>query len=508
MANIYERTDRVEEANKLYKDLISEVPPIQSKVQELGRFFLGLGKYDLSLETYEKGKKTIKSAYKFNLELAEIYAIIKKPDLMINEYLNLLEYSAGYIRTVQTYLAHRINFEEDKATVEILRVELLKRVQSNPKKYFYNEMLIWYYIQLKSYLGAVNQSKALDIKTKSDGKYSYKIGNICKSNKNYEKARLAYKYIIDLGQSSNYYSLASQKNLEVSFLEVTENNNYSNTEIKEISEDFEEELTRLGYNSETLPIVHQLSKIYAFYLNNPSKAESLLKKVIAQTPNPKEKAELKLLLGDVLVSDNKIWDASLLYMQITNQFKEDKIGHLAKFKNAKVFYYDGEFDYAKAQLDVLKASTSKLIANDAMRLSLIIQDNLGIDTTEAPLFLYAKADLLIQQHQYNKAIITLDSINSGYPFHSLSDEVLFQKGLIYAELKNWDKAIFFYSELIEKYGFDILADDAIFNIAEIYDYQLNSPEKAAEYYKKILFEHSSSLYTALSRERFRALKNV
>jgi len=100
----------------------------------------------------------------------------------------------------------------------------------------------------------------------------------------------------------------------------------------------------------------------------------------------------------------------------------------------------------------------------------------------------------------------LDSITKAYPFHSLADEVLFKKGEIYEELHNWEKAIEFYSMVYDSYSHDILADDAVIRIARIYDFRINNKEKAAEYYRKILFEFTASLHGAEARERFTELK--
>ncbi|MBK9191498.1 MAG: hypothetical protein IPM77_08250 [Crocinitomicaceae bacterium] len=130
-------------------------------------------------------------------------------------------------------------------------------------------------------------------------------------------------------------------------------------------------MTTLGKSQQTIGFITQLAKIYTFYLDEPEKAEALIKEAMSMQVSLKQKAELKVLLGDIYVVSDRIWDASILYMQVEKDFSEDVIGHEAKFKNACVFYYDGEFEFAKAQLDVLKASTSKLIANDAMQLSFI-----------------------------------------------------------------------------------------------------------------------------------------
>ncbi|MFD1553772.1 hypothetical protein DNU06_09715 [Putridiphycobacter roseus] len=508
LAEIYEKTDRQVNADEEYEKMIADLSPVQSQVQQLGRYFSGIGKFDYALQTYEKGKKANRSGYQYNIELGELYSMTKQKDKMIATYLDLLDYSSGYLKTVQTYLSRLIDFEKDEEEIALLRVELLSRAQNSPQKLCYNEMLIWYYTQLKQYTGAIIQSKALDLKGGANGRYTFEIGQVCESNKVYDKAKQAYNYVMELGERSPYYTAAAQHSLEVSFLMVTAQSNYTKNDLNAVVLEFESAILRMGKTEATINIMERLAQIYAFYINEPQKAEVLLKEAIDLQRNPLQKAHTKILLGDVLLSNNEIWDASILYMQVANDFPEDKIGHEAKFKNAKVFYYDGEFEYAKAQLDVLKASTTKLIANDAMQLSLLLQDNLGMDTTEAPVQLFANADLLLQQSRFEDAIVLLDSIDKTYPFHALADEILYQKGLIFSKQKDWTKAIFFFQKVIDNYGFDILADDAIFKIAEIYDFQLVDSEKAVEYYKKILFEFPSSLYVAVSRERYRTIKAI
>ena len=90
-----------------------------------------------------------------------------------------------------------------------------------------------------------------------------------------------------------------------------------------------------------------------------------------------QKARFKLKLADVCVVMDSIWEASLFYMQISEGFKFEPIGNEAKFKNARIFYFDGDFEYAQSQLDVLKQATSKFISNDAMQLSLLILETMG-----------------------------------------------------------------------------------------------------------------------------------
>ena len=88
-----------------------------------------------------------------------------------------------------------------------------------------------------------------------------------------------------------------------------------------------------------------------------------------------DKAELKLKLADIYLYKDEVWEATLLYSQVDKSMKEEPLGHEARFKNAQLRYFIGEYEWAESQLKVLKAATSKLIANDAMTLSLVIKDN-------------------------------------------------------------------------------------------------------------------------------------
>ena len=58
------------------------------------------------------------------------------------------------------------------------------------------------------------------------------------------------------------------------------------------------------------------------------------------------------------------------------------------------------------------------------------------------------------------------------------------KGQTYEGLQNWEKAIENYTLVAESYSHDILGDDATFKLAQLYEYRLSDPQKAAEYYKK------------------------
>lgn len=510
LGSFYEERNELEKANKIYDRLIDELQPSSRSIIDLYNAFKAKGKSDLSLETLEHGRKILKGSYPLNFQYAEYYGSIGETKKMIDEYLGMIDYHSTYKETVKRVLGAQIDFtKEESEEYDLLREALIERTQKNPNDLNYSEMLTWLFIQRKNFSAALVHIKALDKRSKVNGRYVYDFGAICVENKDYGTGRRAYKYVVELGEESLYFLRAQNALLNVNFLEVTSNRNFNHTELNEIIGEYKSVLDLYGKQKNTLPVILELAHIQAFYANQGQEALSLLNEaLLIRGLTTMQLAEVKMELADVHVLHGDVWEASLLYMQVDTEFKFESIGHEAKFKNARIFYYDGEFEFAQAQLDVLKQSTSKLIANDALKLSLLILDNYGLDSNYIAMSLFANADLLIEQHRYDEAFILFDSIVEEYPAHSLGDEILLKKAYSYQLRGQWNKAISSLEELMKYYPDDILADDALYQLGDIYQNHLMNNEKAAEYYRKILFEYKGSLYTTEARKRFQEIRSV
>ena len=325
-------------------------------------------------------------------------------------------------------------------------------------------------------------------------------------NKAYEAARKCYTYI--LNQPNSEYIIDAQRGLlNARYLEITTNRNYNEQEISATILEYEQALSKYGRQVKTHSIIIELSHILAYYANKSSSAISLLKEALSISGlTDMQKAQIKMQLADIYVLSDDIWEASLLYMQVDKDFKFEAIGNEAKYKNARIFYFDGEFNYAQAQLDVLKESTSKLIANDAIQLSVTITDNFGLDSNFQAMFWFAKSELLIEQHKYNEAFQLMDSIRINFPYHSLADEMMMRKGKAMEMQGNWSDAIAYYEDVLKFHPKDILADDALFRIGDIKENILSEKEQALEIYKRLLMDYKSSLFGAEARKRVRAIR--
>jgi len=508
LGQFYENNNEVAKGQKIYDGLINDLYPDANQIISLYTAFKGKGRNDLALKTLEKGRKLLKTTYPLNIQFAELYGSQGQNDKMIGEYLDLIDYSSGYSTSIQNLLSRQFDLSSpDSKEYEILKQALLDRVQKKPDQHIYSEMLIWLFIQKKNFSGALTQVQSMDKRFDEQGRRVFDLGRICVENKEYTVARKAFQYIIGLGNSNMYYYQAENALLNTRFLEVTTTRNFSKVEIDETLVEYTRTIERVGKSRATLPLIFEMSHIQAFYGNLSQLAISnLTEALLIPGLTDVQKAELKMKLADIHVLHGDIWEASLFYMQVEKDFKFETIGHEAKFKNARIFYYDGEFDFAQSQLNVLKESTSKLIANDAMKLSIMITDNFGLDSNYQAMMWFAQGDLLVEQHRYSEAFILFDSIILTYPYHSLGDEILLKKSDAMMLDGNWNESIRFLEELLKYHGEDILADDAVFQLGDIYETHLNDKEKAAEYYKKILFDYRGSLYSEEARKRFRSIR--
>ncbi len=507
LGGLYRMMGEDEKARAQFEKALKQITADPNRIRQVANAFTRNNELDLALETYERGQRLVKDSYNFHYEIANLYAAKGDVPGMIRKYMDVLSANEGYIQSVQNGLSRHVDFTVRDERTETLRTELLRRIQREPDKLVFHELLIWMYIQQKDLTSAMVQCKALDKRFNEGGRRLLDLAAIALSNKDYATATKCYDHVIALGASGAGYLPARLGLLRTLHAKVTGEAEPSAEELADVQEQYDAAIKELGLNSATVELMRDWSDLKAYYLNDAPGAIELLQRAIEMpTIDPKVQAQLKIDLGDVHVLAGDIWEASLLYSQVDLDFKYDVIGNEARMRNARVSFYAGDMLWSLAQLDILKASTSKLIANDAMELSLLIGDNLGLDSNSVPLSLYADAQLLTFQHRYDEALHVLDTLDAAFPMHTLGDDVLYQRYRIAHARKRFEEAAAFLEKVVELYPIDILVDNALFDLGRLYEEELKDPEKAKGYYERLLFEQTGSIFVPEARERFRRLR--
>ncbi len=494
----YSLQRKSELATDYYNKAIQALDLNPNFAYSIGAAFQKYSLLDEATATYEKGM-SLSDKMDFNTHLAQIYGEQGKLEQMFNSYLNIIEKNLGYKAVAQRYFSLYTSEDPTNEANVLLRKILLQRSQQNPD-ILYNDLLSWLFIQQKEYKKAFTQEKAIYKRIGEDISGITDLAYIAIADEDYETGREIVNYIIE-------NSFTPQNKLQGhQILMKMEVNTAQPKEYAAVEQKFENLLNEYGRNRGTYLLQIDYNHFLAFQNNKKDTAIENLKTLAKENLTPYQESRVKMELADILVFDEKFNEALIYYSQIQKKVQSDVLAQEARFKVARTSYFKGDFEWAQVQLDVLKKSTSQLMANDAMQLSLLIRDNSLEDSTQTALKKYARADLFAFQEKKEEAIALLGDILTNHKGEKIEDEALLKQGQIYEKKGEFKKAEANYLQIIEFYNDDILADDAHFRLAKLYEENLNEPEKAKAEYEAIIFNFADSIYFVEARKKYRALR--
>ena len=506
LGEIYDLQGETELANKEFNKALKEAKKNTRHLPAVGSKFFKEKKYQLALSSYSLARDNNNKA-SYTIQIANIYSHLGNIESMYQEIIELLIKHPHYFQTAKNMLRRTISADSQSENNETLKKLLLKSIQKHDS-YEVAKTLVWLFMQENKFEDALKYEISIDKRLLNNTNDIITLAEIALSNQEYATAIKALEYVIENNDKNTYYYEYCQLYLlDIKFLILEETKIKKQSDIVQLKEQYEKTIAEFGTKSETIHAITNYCYILSNYLNQEADAMSILRKNIdSSNLEPIDIAICKIELAKILTSQNQVWDAILLYSQVEKDFKNDIIGQQAKFQKTKINYYNGDFEWAQTQLNVLKLSTSKLIANNAMKLSLLISDNLNLDTADTALLLYAKSELLFEQKKYKASLKQLDELESQFPGHTLSDEILLKKFNIYTKQKDYDNALNALNLICEKYYYDILYDDAIFYQAQIYEVIKNDQITAKEKYEELLLKCPNSIFINHARKRYKELR--
>jgi TolA-binding protein len=79
---------------------------------------------------------------------------------------------------------------------------------------------------------------------------------------------------------------------------------------------------------------------------------------------------------------------------------------------------------------------------------------------------------------------------------------MYKRAEIAIQQNQYQKADSLLNQILLKYPSDLMADDALYLLAQLNETHLNSTQKAKEYYERIILEYPNSLYVTEARKRY------
>lgn len=504
---VYSREGDTKRAEEYYQQALDGLQPERSRIIELGNAFYTLGEMDWAAKVYQEAQKKFPSQ-EFHYELAQIYFRTRNYPLMLDAYLDLLKSQPKALTTVEGRLMTAFYYDIDGELKDQMQKTILTRIQSDPGNVVYNKLFVWFLIQQKNYSAALSQALALDRRTGDEASTLLNLAQLAAKGGAYSEALRAYNYLKSRKGDNPYREEAQLRQMQVAYQHFLADQTLRKTAIDSLDQLFQATFHHLGESRHTLFLIEDYAQFLAFYNHQPAKAIELLERAgKIQGLNPTQRGKLKVELADCNVCTGDYWEAVLLYAQVSKEMRETNLADEAKFKRARLAYYMGDFNWVKAQMDILKGSTAKLTANDALALSLLIENHEAPDSLNSDLQMLAHADLDQFCNRPRQALLRLDSLQQKYPYSDLNEEVFSRKAKILVKLHNYQEAASAYNDLLKKYPDGKNSDEARFRLGELYEKELNLPDKAEEIYKDIVLHHPGSVYIEDARKNYRALRD-
>lgn len=506
LAYVYSQQGENDKTDKQLNRIIKDTPANKGSIKEVANLLRARNFNDQAIALYDKGAKDQKINYSFSIEKAYAYNAILDFDNATDCYLQYLKENPEQYEMVKNRLRVMMMYDLNGNVNDIIRVALLRRTQEEPENEEFASLLMWFSLQMQDYDLALMQLKALDKR----GKGNYEndiiyIARIASDNRQYEIAKDAYGYVLQKGDEGVFYVDATVGLLNTEYTEAVTVGSHDREFYENLSRRIGEAFRKMGMTGATMPLIAVQARVMAFELGSFDEAKTLLNNALEMNMSSLHQAELKLELADIYLFTDEVWEATLLYSQIEKAMKNEPIAHEARFKNAQLRYFIGEFEWANASLDILKSATSKLVANDAMTLSLTISDNLEYDTVG--LRRISKADYYIYRRKYALANQMLDSVVAYNPNEVSLPAVFYRKAKIAVNAGDYELADSLYKRVYDGYADSYIADEALVEDAMLLENQLNRKEEAMECYSQLFDYYTASVYVAQARKSYRRLRD-
>lgn len=450
-----------------------------------------------ALQVYELASQQ-SDRFNFDFQKARIYGQLGDIEKMIDSYLNYAGSSPTSMIVVQQHFTMFMNEDEAFGFSDALRKALLTRAQKT-QDVMWNEFLSWFFVQQKQYDRAFVQEKAIFRRFPNSFDGLMNLVDLTFEEENYELTKEILNFILENSQDAEIQVFGQTYLMEIR-IKTAQPKDYPviKAALEKLLEDF-------GKNVYTVDLQILQARFMGFNLDNPKEAQQILNGILKLPLNPFQQAEIKMELADMFLYEEKYNQALIYYSQIENDLKNHEVGHQASLKVAKTSYYKGDFPWALKQLSVLKTSFSQLIANDALELYLLINDNQS-DSLYTSLNKFARADFYLYKGKDQLALEQFEKILQEHKGEDIEAVTHLRIGKILERQKDYLKALEHYDAIMTRFSDGIYLDEALFFSAEIYNKYLGNPEKAKELYEKVIFNHQDSIYFIEARKQYRILR--
>jgi len=497
-----------EAADRTWAAAIDRAPQRATTYRLVYQSLLDVRRFRRAIEVLQSARTQLEDDTLFRTELARLYGLDGRHRKAMQEYVALLNERPDRLALVRSRLQ---GFVDRGEGVEAGTAVLDAAVENHPLNTAYRELLAWLYMSTDDYEAAYDVYRALDRLQQSEGRQLYAFARKAADADQFSIATTALEAVLErypdaevaaqarrtLGDTYRRWATPSP---EASSLGPDSSARY--------------DAARRAYRTfldehpshEARPtVLRALGSLELDVYRALDRAQATLEQVVSAHASSPAAGEARYDLARIALLRGDLERAELLFSRLADQAGTDVLADRARFELARLQFYRGRFDAAAARAQTTSADPSADVANDAIELSVLIQENRGPDSLDTPLRQYARAQLDVRRRQFDAATARLDSLLQNHGRHALADQARFDRARVQLAHGDTSSARETLLTLPRRHPRSPYADRSLYRLAQIHEAQ-GRPEDAISLYNRLLSEYPKSLLAADARTRLRTLR--
>jgi TolA-binding protein len=505
-ARLQYQKDAVQAANATWDRALRLAPNTPQTYRTIYQTLVDLRHFQKAIAVLKNGRSTLDQPGAFRPELAYLYGLDGQFRTSMREYVALLAEAPERVGYVKDRLR---TFVEQGQGLAASIVVLEAAVEDAPLRQAYRELLAWLHMERNDYAAALDVYRALDRLKQQQGRLLYRFAQKAADAQRFGVATRACTAVLDrhpnadvapdarLTLGSLYRQWASLKTDTTSAAQDSARYDRARSAYTTFLRSHPDHpdrptgLLKLG----TL----QLDVYHA-----PKEAAATFEELVSNHPQTIAAAQGQYHQARVALFQDHLSRARLLFSRLAERANDGDLADRARYELGLLHFYQGEFDAATARADAISQDPAADVANDAIELKTLLQENRGPDSLDAALQIYAQARLHQRQRAYPRALTQLDSLVQAHPRHPLADNARFQRGTVHLARRDTAAALSAFRAVPERHPRSPYADRSLFRAGELLE-SSERPAAAASTYSRLLTEYPTSLLVGKARGRLRAL---
>lgn len=478
---------------------------IQAAPQQSGTYrvvyqtLLELRRFDEAIRVLERARRTLSNPSVFLLDLAYLYSLDGRYEEAMESYREFLQQDARRLGFVQTRLEP---FMDEAAAREAGIAVFERAVRREPLNPAFRQMLAWLYLRNGDYDRALDVYRALDRLQQAQGQLLLQFALQARDAGALDAARAALEDI--LRQSGA--SVLPEAHYELGRLYEQQALDGDTTAARLARHMYRDFLATFPGHPLVPDALYRLARLELDVLHHPQAADSLLAVLLDRYADHEVAWQARFDQGRLALQTGDLSAARLAFLRLLDERRTGPLAEAARYQLALLDFYDGAFEAALAQLDILVEDAASDVANDALALRLLIQENRGPDSLDTPLRRYAQARLLMAQNQPEAALDSLNVLQQDVGAHPIADDVTLLRARLLRRLGRPTEALALLLEFPLRYPRSSLRDQSLYEAARIQEEDLRDHAAAIDTYTRLLTEFPGSPLIPEVRTRIRNLR--